>query len=226
MNNNVKAEALHQQADDLEEASAKEFAEKSAHFIMCQRSDMLDSSRDDMAIVTISQSMSTLGLIEDANSVALTMFGYAKRDLLRKSVSVIVPYPMSTMHDKYVQSYIETGRTVSEKGVQTTLVSQELSTVAWSTTTGENVENNIIRSQLGQAVMNVTRTVFGRHKNGYLFPMLLCVKPMVASFTGEFTGGQKWPAAPGVRVAFLGGQWRSGHTINDCPRRDSSGTAV
>ena len=32
--------------------------------------------------------------------------------------------------------------------------------------------------------MNVTRTVFGRHRNGYIFPMLLCVKPMASSFTG------------------------------------------
>ena len=34
--------------------------------------------------------------------------------------------------------------------------------------------------------MNVTRTVFGRHRNGYVFPMLLCVKPMASSFTGSF----------------------------------------
>ena len=112
MNNGAKAEALQQQADDLEEASAKEFAEKSAHFIMCQRSDILDGSREDMAIVSVSQTMESLGLIESANSVALTMFGYSKRDLLKKSVSVLVPFPMSTMHHKYVQAYVETGRTV------------------------------------------------------------------------------------------------------------------
>ena len=112
MNDSAKADTLLQQANDLEEASAKEFAEKSAHFIMCQRSDILDGSREDMAIVSVSQTGETMGLIESVNSVALTMFGYSKRDLLKKSVSILVPYPMSTMHDKYVQAYVETGRTV------------------------------------------------------------------------------------------------------------------
>jgi hypothetical protein len=32
--------------------------------------------------------------------------------------------------------------------------------------------------------MNITRTVFGRHRAGHLFPMLLCVKPMSNSFAG------------------------------------------
>ena len=35
-----------------------------------------------------------------------------------------------------------------------------------------------------QSVMNVSRTVFGKHKQGYLFPMLLFVKPMTDSFAG------------------------------------------
>ena len=32
--------------------------------------------------------------------------------------------------------------------------------------------------------MNITRTVFARHRAGYLFPVLLCVKPMSNSFAG------------------------------------------
>jgi hypothetical protein len=35
-----------------------------------------------------------------------------------------------------------------------------------------------------QTVMNTTRTVFGRHRSGAVFPMLLCVKPMASSFAG------------------------------------------
>ena len=32
--------------------------------------------------------------------------------------------------------------------------------------------------------MNTTRTVFGRHRSGALFPIMLSVKPMGSSFAG------------------------------------------
>ena len=112
MNNTSKAEMLHQQADDLEEAMAKEFADKSAHVVMFQQGETLDASREDMGVITVSQSMGSLGLIESANSIALTLFGYSKRDMLNKNVAIIVPQPMSSMHDKYLQTFVETGRSV------------------------------------------------------------------------------------------------------------------
>ncbi len=37
-----------------------------------------------------------------------------------------------------------------------------------------------------QNIIHQARTVFGRHKTGYVFPMLLCVKPMESST--EFVG--------------------------------------
>ncbi len=40
------------------------------------------------------------------------------------------------------------------------------------------------RLACAQTVMNITRTVFGKHRAGYLFPLLLCVKPMAGAFTG------------------------------------------
>ena len=37
-----------------------------------------------------------------------------------------------------------------------------------------------------QNIVHQVRTVFGRHHSGYVFPMLLCVKPMES--TTEFVG--------------------------------------
>jgi hypothetical protein len=37
---------------------------------------------------------------------------------------------------------------------------------------------------ISQTVLDTTRTVFGLHKEGYMFPMLLNVKPMENSFSG------------------------------------------
>ena len=37
---------------------------------------------------------------------------------------------------------------------------------------------------VAQTLINATRTVFGRHPSGYIFPMLLSVKPMASGFAG------------------------------------------
>ena len=50
--------------------------------VLFQQGATLDASREDMGIITVSQSISTLGIIESANSMALAMFGYNKRDMV------------------------------------------------------------------------------------------------------------------------------------------------
>ena len=112
MNNTVRSEQLGGQADDLEEAIAKEFNEKSSHVVMFQQGSTLDSSREDMAVITVTQSLANIGAIESANSVAQTMFGYNKRDMIGKNISIIIPFPMAGMHDAYIMRFISTGRSV------------------------------------------------------------------------------------------------------------------
>ena len=50
--------------------------------VLFQDAHVLDVSREDMAVITVSQSLNTLGIIESANAVALSMFGYNKRDMV------------------------------------------------------------------------------------------------------------------------------------------------
>jgi PAS domain S-box-containing protein len=42
----------------------------------------------------------------------MRMFGYTKREIVGKSLSVIVPEPMGSQHDAYMRAYIETGKEV------------------------------------------------------------------------------------------------------------------
>jgi hypothetical protein len=112
MNNTAKSEQLGQQADDLEEAIAKEFNDKSSHVVMFQQGSSLDSSREDMAVITVTQSLSNIGAIESANNIALSMFGYNKRDMIGKNIAIIIPFPMNTIHDDYIMRFISTGRSV------------------------------------------------------------------------------------------------------------------
>lgn len=91
-----------------------------------------------IAVITIGQSMSNLGVIETANLMgkltlwmysyrwfthhdcliidwmpALRLFGYAKRDLIGKKIDVIVPEPFASMHHQYMLRHIQSGREVT-----------------------------------------------------------------------------------------------------------------
>ena len=80
--------------------------------VLFQSAHVLDVSREDMAVITVSQAINTLGIIESANAVALSMFGYNKRDLIGKNISIIVPPPMNARHDGYLRAYMDSGRSV------------------------------------------------------------------------------------------------------------------
>ena len=43
---------------------------------------------------------------------ALRMFGYTRRDMIGRNINVLVPEPMSTVHQQYMLRYISTGREV------------------------------------------------------------------------------------------------------------------
>ena len=80
--------------------------------LMFQDANMLDLSREDMGVISISQTLNKLGVVESANWVALTMFGYHKRDLVGKNISALVPSPMNARHDTYLRAYLDSGRSV------------------------------------------------------------------------------------------------------------------
>ncbi len=93
--------------------------------VFFQDSHLLDLSREDMAVITVSQAINTLGIIESANAVALSMFGYNKRDMVGKNISMIVPPPMNARHDAYLKAYLDSGRSVVSWGLVWVPVSSE-----------------------------------------------------------------------------------------------------
>lgn len=80
--------------------------------MLFQDAHVLDPSREDLAVIVISHSLSNLGVIESANATALTMFGYSRRDMVGKNISIVVPPPMNAKHDAYLRRYLDTGRLV------------------------------------------------------------------------------------------------------------------
>ncbi|MCW2243292.1 putative bifunctional diguanylate cyclase/phosphodiesterase [Azospirillum canadense] len=50
------------------------------------------------------------GIIRKINRACCTLFGYAEEELVGRNVSVLMPSPFSRDHDKYIHSYLDTGR--------------------------------------------------------------------------------------------------------------------
>jgi len=68
-----------------------------------------DLSNENVALVRISGDISRLGVILDANPSALKLFGYGRREVIGKNISVVCPEPMSAVHNKFIEKFIETG---------------------------------------------------------------------------------------------------------------------
>jgi len=57
------------------------------------------------SIVTISNK----GIIRSANRIVEKTFGYTPVELIGKNVSILMPEPFASSHDKYMSNYLETG---------------------------------------------------------------------------------------------------------------------
>lgn len=65
--------------------------------------NIIDSAVD--GIITINEK----GIIEDFNPAAQRIFGYFPDEIIGKNVSVLMPEPYHSAHDKYINNYIRTG---------------------------------------------------------------------------------------------------------------------
>lgn len=50
------------------------------------------------------------GIVRKINRACCTLFGYEEEELVGRNVSVLMPPPFSRDHDKYIHSYLDTGR--------------------------------------------------------------------------------------------------------------------
>lgn len=61
------------------------------------------------------------GIIRSVNSSACSMFGFSEEELVGNNLKMLMPFPYSVNHDKYMRNYLLTGeKKVIEKGRETT----------------------------------------------------------------------------------------------------------
>ena len=86
------------------------------------------------AIITIDET----GHIESLNAAATRMFGYTPAEVIGRNVSMLMPEPDASAHDRYVGSYVETGeRRIIGSGRRVTGLRKDGSTFPMHLAVGE-----------------------------------------------------------------------------------------
>ncbi|WP_020158844.1 PAS domain S-box protein [Methylobacter marinus] len=107
----VSASPIHNQQGDISHAVAvfadiSEIREKENRLKdeEARHRALLDSSLD--AIITINAS----GIIQSINPATEHIFGYRPEELLGHNVRLLMPEPHRSLHDRYLENYLKTGR--------------------------------------------------------------------------------------------------------------------
>lgn len=94
------------------------------------------------------------------------MFGYSRRDFLNQNLNIIIPEPIASAHQQFLVNYMMTGREVCARACACLpLRGRE----HWPRP---------------QVMIGASRTMFARHSQGYLFPILINAQPMESCFAG------------------------------------------
>ena len=128
-----------------------------------------DASSELVGLITISAKPDSLGNINSVNNAGLrmvrvcsrhpprlprmpphppfwlphTQFGLSAREVVGRNISTLIPEPIASVHQRYLEAYLTSGKEV---------------------------------------MLNTTRTVFGLHSRGHIFPMNMGLRAMHPGF--------------------------------------------
>lgn len=97
------------------------------------------------------------------NTLALRMFGTAKRDFIGQDVSILVPTPFAFAHNSYFSSFMASGACVRRLHFFTYAHCLETHVCVCVCGCGQRVI---------QVMLNTTRFVLGKHRQGHIFPII------------------------------------------------------
>jgi len=98
------------EADNAEDELSQEHTRKENKFQFMGTVPSLDSASENLAVLSISDKAKNLGHITEANAATLVAFGYSRSDLIGKNVSHLLPEPLASRHDSFIQSYLSSGK--------------------------------------------------------------------------------------------------------------------
>ncbi len=103
-----KGQALLDEADNIEDNASRRHAQSHGSFSFMGKSS-LDASDEGVGILTASAAAETLGEVTSCNANALRMFGYARREIIGKGISSLMPEPIASFHNALLERYLTSG---------------------------------------------------------------------------------------------------------------------
>lgn len=109
-NEPVRARELLTDADGLEEEQSRSHSEGLTDLIFFSAATPFSDTSETAAVVRVSSDLSSVGLITNTNPVALRLFGYTKREMIGRDMSVLLPEPISSIHSIFLKSFLRDGK--------------------------------------------------------------------------------------------------------------------
>ena len=67
------------------------------------------STVETLGVMSVSCLPSSLGIFTDVNAATLKMLGYNRRDIVGRNSNIVIPEPISSIHQQYLVDYMHTG---------------------------------------------------------------------------------------------------------------------
>ena len=113
LNDPSSSGTLLMEAEAVEEEQSHEHTKRLEKFELFKTVSALDSSAENIAVVSISDQAKTLGHMTEVNAAVCSAFGYTRAELLGKNISMLLPEPIASMHDRILSAYLRSGKAKS-----------------------------------------------------------------------------------------------------------------
>ena len=113
LNDPGSSATLLMEAEAVEEEQSHEHTKRLEKFELFRKVTSLDSSAENIAVASISDQAKTLGHMTEVNAAVCSSFGYTRTELMGKNISMLLPEPIASMHDRILSAYLRSGKATS-----------------------------------------------------------------------------------------------------------------
>ena len=105
-----QAEELLNDAETLENESSRVGSlTTDVDFAIFDSTEFELSTIESLGVINVSCLPNSLGVITEVNAATLKALGYNRRDIVGRNLNIVIPEPISSMHQQYLVDYMRTG---------------------------------------------------------------------------------------------------------------------
>jgi len=99
-----RAQTLLEEADMIEDEASREHMDTAANVEFFSKAAAIDVSSENVAVIMCSDSPHSLGEITGANAQAARLFGWVRKEMIGRPLSMVMPEPIASMHNDFLHA--------------------------------------------------------------------------------------------------------------------------